>query len=234
MDPDHVATKTSPTILSLCTAKVPSRTALLLRAIDAANGNGSTLSQKPLNFQTVLSDLVISSMSRLAFRVSASCCARRLPLVVVVGCCLLERSLYVSHSDFSICIDNIMQRFRKLKKIYIRLTFRLLQLQQKWCNGIRISEKLIQLYYFIGLCIIQKEEDEEVESEKESIHCLVVPIGTVIGADEALLLGMSRTFLKLKPTLPINLRIINRFSFAQQNDLHPPLNVLGPFLKKEP
>ncbi|KRZ18288.1 hypothetical protein T11_16620 [Trichinella zimbabwensis] len=204
MDLDHVATKTSPTILSLCTAKVPSRTALLLHAIDAANGNGSTLSQKPLNFQTVLSDLVISSMSRLAFRVSASCCARRLPLVVVVGCCLLERSLYVSHSDFSICIDNIMQRFRKLEKIY-------------------------QTYFSLVA-----EEDEKVESEKESIHCLVVPIGTVIGADEALLLGMSRTFLKLKPTLPINLRIINRFSFAQQNDLHPPLNALGPYLKKEP
>ncbi|KRY93564.1 hypothetical protein T4D_7294 [Trichinella pseudospiralis] len=64
-----------------------------------------------------------------------------------------------------------------------------------------------------------KKEDEAVESEKESIHCLVVPIGTVIGADEALLLGISRTFLKLKLTLPIDSRIINRFSFAQQNDL---------------
>ncbi|KRY39931.1 hypothetical protein T01_1418 [Trichinella spiralis] len=170
MDPGHVATKISPTILSSCTTTLPSRTAQLLRAVDAANGNGSTLSQKPLNFQTVLNDFVSSSMRRLAFRVSPSCCcARRLPLVVVVACCLLER-----------------------------LTFRLFQvfsvdLQQKWCNGIRISEQLIQLSSFIGLCIIQKEEDVEVESEKESIYCLVVPIGTVIGADESLLLGMSRT-----------------------------------------
>ncbi|KRX67490.1 hypothetical protein T09_15834 [Trichinella sp. T9] len=71
------------------------------------------------------------------------------------------------------------------------------------------------------------EEDVEVESEKESIYCLVVPIGTVIGADESLLLGMSRTvelcqikFLKLKSTLPFDSRIINRFSFAQQNDFN--------------